>query len=147
MNIFTIDYKVNEVRCADYNKSGRNWRVKLLFKGDKYGLENCLTHDKDEPMIEFYDLTYVDKFGTDGQFVSRYKLSTILFEGWIFSRSELMNASEKNPRHGIALQGDVPEWEISADCLNEIVKQIKILYIKNQLAPLYPAPAREEVLF
>ena len=137
MNIISIDHEVNEVICTDQNNSGRNWRVKLLFKGDKYGLNNCLTHNKDKPMVEFYDLKYIDKFGKDGQFVSRYDLGTILFEGYVFSRSQLMNASERDSRYGITLQGNVDGWEMSADCLNEVLERIKIMYIKNQLAPSY----------
>ena len=27
-----------------------------MFEGDDYGRNHCLTHDKDEPMIEFYDM-------------------------------------------------------------------------------------------
>jgi len=137
MYILSTDHEMNEVKCADHNNSGRNWRVKLLFKGDKYGLDNCLTHNKDKPLIEFHDLKYIDKFGKDGQFVSRYDLGTILFEGYAFSKSQLMNASERDSQYGITLQGDVDGWEMSADCLNEVLEQIKIMYIKNQLAPSY----------
>lgn len=137
MYIFSTDHRVNEVRCADHNEQGRNWRVRLVLKGDKYGLDNCATHDSDEPMVEFYDLHYPETFGTDGQFVSRYNLGTILFEGCALSRSELMNASERNPEYGIDLQGDVDGWEMSADCLTEVLNEMKNFYIKNQLAPSY----------
>ena len=147
MYIFSKDHTVNEVRCTDkkFNhvlpglppEDGKSWRVKLVFKGDKYGLDNCITHDSDEPMVEFYDLSYPETFGTDGQFVSRYNLGTILFEGRALSRSELMKAEERNPEYGIDLQGDVDGWEMSADCLTEVLNEMKNFYIKNQLAPSY----------
>ena len=88
-------------------------------------------------MVEFYDLHHPETFGTDGQFVSRYNLGTILFEGCALSRSELMNASERNPEYGIDLQGNVDGWEMSADCLTECLNEMKNFYIKNQLAPSY----------
>ena len=147
MYITKINNKTNEVTCTDKiinhvlpglpPEDGKSWRVKLVLKGDKYGLDNCLTHDKDEPMVEFYDLSYPETIGEDGQFVSRYSLGTILFEGCGFSRQQLMNAEERNPKYGIDLQGNVDGWEMSADCLTEVLEQIKILYIKNQLAPSY----------
>lgn len=147
MYITKINNRTNEVRCTDkiINKvlpglppeDGKSWRVQLVFKGDKYGLDNCLTHDKNEPMVEFYDLSYPEKFGEDGQFVSRYCLGTILFENCPIDRKNLMKAEERNPKYGIDLQGNVDGWKISADCLTEVLDQIKILYIKNQLAPSY----------
>lgn len=46
--------------------------VRIIRKGDRYGLNNCLTHDKPDSIVEFYDTS--DK----EQFVSRYYVSTIL---------------------------------------------------------------------
>ena len=145
--ITKINNRTNEVRCTDKiinkvfqglpSEDGRSWRVQLVFKGDKYGRDNCLTHDTNEPMVEFYDLSYPETFGEDGQFVSRYSLSTILFERNCFYRQDIINAKERNPKYGIDLQGNVDGWEMSGDCLTEVLDQIKILYIKNQLAPSY----------
>lgn len=60
------------------NTNGREFLVRVVRKGDRYGLDDCLTHDKPEPLIEFYDLKYAGtKFGERGQFVSRYYASTI----------------------------------------------------------------------
>ena len=137
MYIFSTDHRVNEVRCADHNKSGRNWMVKLVMKGNKYGLDNCLTHDEDEPMVEFYDLHYPETFGPDGQFVSRYNLSTILCEGCPLSREDLMNSSARDPEVGINLDGGVDAWSMSGPCLTEVLEVIQFLYIKHTLAPGY----------
>jgi len=146
MYITKINNTANEVICFDPNTRvslQRNWRVKLVMKGDKYGLDNCLTHDDDEPMVEFYDLKYKETFGEEGQFVSRYNLGTILFEGCCLSRKELMKAEERNSEYGIDLQGDVDGWEMSAECLTDVLEEMKIFYIKNQLAPSYSDKADE----
>ena len=52
------------------------FNVRIVRKGDKYGREFCLTYDEDQPMVEFYDSRYPHT--KDGQFVSRYYVSTIL---------------------------------------------------------------------
>ncbi len=91
------------------NKNGRKFRAKIIRKGDQYGKDNCLTHDGDKPLVEFWDLTYQNnKFGPDGQFVSRYYVETIL---------EVVN--------GLCLQGDVPEWNIDAEPMTQVVKWVR----------------------
>jgi len=65
-------------RLVVRNANGREFLVRVVRMGDCYGLDDCLTHDKPEPLIEFYDLKYAGtKFGARGQFVSRYDASTI----------------------------------------------------------------------
>ena len=46
------------------------WAVRIVEKGDKYGLKDGLTHEGDEPLVEFYDTRY--EHTNLGQFVSRY---------------------------------------------------------------------------
>ena len=45
------------------------FNVRIVRAGDRYGRDFCLTHDKDEPLVEFYIGDY---------FVSRYYVATIL---------------------------------------------------------------------
>ena len=80
------------------NNSGRTFTVRVIHKGDRYGLNDCLTHDKAEPTIEFFDKTYTEGFTPLGQFVSRYYLTTL----------------EKRPNDGINLDGGNDGWEVSA---------------------------------
>jgi hypothetical protein len=89
------------------NDAGRNWAVRIVNKGDRYGRDDCLTHDKDEPMVEFYDLTYTEKFGPRGQFVSRYYRNTL---------------TDGCSGYGIDLDGGVPYWSMDGATLIEIVK-------------------------
>lgn len=81
------------------NEAGRAFNVRLVRLGDRYGLDDCLVHDEDEPLVEFYDATYENTpdFGERGQFVSRYYLATF-----------------RAVRGGIDLCGYVREWEVSA---------------------------------
>ncbi len=69
----------NQPGAAPY--AGRRFNVRLVFSGEKYGRDDCLTHDKREPLIEFYDAGVEDsvpKFGPRGQFVARYRLRDII---------------------------------------------------------------------
>lgn len=84
--------------------------VRVVFRGEGYGLfrdgKHACVHDKDEPMVEFYDSRYPHvpvEFDVDeprrGQFVSRYYLSTLLDD----ARTHI---------GGIALDGGVPAWTL-----------------------------------
>jgi hypothetical protein len=86
------------------NGSGRTFNVRLVRKGDRYGLNDCLVHDKDEPMVEFYDATYERDARFDlgrGQFVARYYLDT------------LEDSYGRTTRCGLDLCGHEPAWKIS----------------------------------
>lgn len=81
------------------NADGRQFAIKLLEKGDPYGLRSCLVWTDFEHGVEFYDVMYAGSgFDEVGQFVARYFVSTVLeHEG------------------GLSLCGDIPEWHID-DC-------------------------------
>jgi|TARA_R110000744_G_scaffold342135_1_gene447286 hypothetical protein len=137
IHIVNINNKTNEVICNDILYKNAPWKVKIVFKEDAYGLDNCLTHNEDEPLVEFYDLAHKETFGDKGQFVSRYYLSTILFEGCAISKQDLINAENRDSEVGINLQGNVKGWEMSAPCLTDVLDEIKNLFIKNMLIPHY----------
>ena len=74
------------------------WTVRIVREGDSYGRNDCLVHDKSDPMVEFYDATAdTTKFGPRGQFVSRYYVSTFM-----------------SCRSGLDLCGHVPAWTLPA---------------------------------
>jgi hypothetical protein len=90
-------------------KNGVPFRARIVRQGDTYGLDHCLTHDKADPMIEFYDARYASVlsehtisvaqgFAPEGQFVSRYYLSTFLAHG----------------NSGLCLDGGVDDWTLDA---------------------------------
>lgn len=85
----------------------RPWRVVMLHRGDRYGRDDCLVHHGDEPLVEFWDLANAGETMPDeGQFVSRYYLSTML---------------EHEEGLGLCLQGDVPAWTLSAPVTDLII--------------------------
>ena len=74
-----------------------DWLARMVRTGQRYGREDCLTHDGPEAMIEFYDATQdLAKFGPRGQFVSRYYASTF--------------ADAVADGRGLNLHGGVPAW-------------------------------------
>jgi hypothetical protein len=69
------------------------FNVRVVFRGEGYGLNDSLINDKDVALVEFYD----NRHGTDrGQFVSRYYASTLL----------------ENDNRGLILDGGVPAWTV-----------------------------------
>ncbi len=93
----------------------RPFTVKVLFKGDKYGLNDCLTHDKDEPLVEFYDFANAGKaFGPLGQFVSRYYASTIL------------GLLRGDVPCGLDLQCDEPVWKIDSAAVRMMCRFVEL---------------------
>jgi len=88
------------------NANGRGWSVRLLRKGDNYGLNDVLTVNQEEPLVEFYDATYANDARFDvglGQFVSRY-YATSLAES----------------AGGLNLDGGVAVWFVDADAMTEV---------------------------
>ena len=77
---------------------GRRFSVRTVRRGMRYGLNDVLTHDRDDPLIEFYDASQsAEKFGPRGQFVSRYFASTLA--GHV---------------GGLSLHGGVAVWTVPA---------------------------------
>ena len=83
--------------------------VRFVNKGDTYGRNFCLTHDKDEPMIEFYDARYPHT--EFGQFVSRYYVKTL-----------------RGHTGGLILDGGIPEWTVSSAGMEQVQNLIEQSY-------------------
>jgi len=85
------------------------YTIRFVNKGEKYGLQFCLTHDKDEPMIESYDARYPHT--EFGQFVTRYYVQTL-----------------RDHEGGLDLHGGVPEWKVSAAGMQQVKQLISATY-------------------
>ncbi len=106
-------------------ESGVRWCVRIVFEGDNYGLNHCLEHDKDEPLIEFYDMdsgaAAIMRNSGDkteaylaeeyGQFVSRYYYSTLKMRDRMGNGNALTDWSER----GLNLHGGVDRWSVSSE--------------------------------
>lgn len=82
--------------------NGVPFLMRFVRKGDGYGRNQAATHDKDRPLIEFYDARYRfegERGGEYGQFISRYYADTLL------------SGSAEN---GLNLEGSVADWSIDA---------------------------------
>lgn len=94
------------------NRHGIPFNVKVVQKGESYGRNNCLTHDRDDALVEFYDARYVDgRFSEEGQFVSRYYVSTLL-------------ESANYPR-GLCLEGGVEDWYVTEGNMVDVLNFIR----------------------
>lgn len=80
-------------------------KIKLVFRGDTFGREHCVTHKDSEPLVEFYDARFTDGFEPEGQFITRYSLS-------------MLDGTNRWCRGGsisgrtLCLQSDIPNWTV-----------------------------------
>jgi len=85
---------------------GLSFAVRIVVQGDRYGRDGCLTHEKQEPMVEFYDASQAGRWddiytGHLGQFTGgRYYVSTL-----------------KDHRTALSLDGGVPSWTVTGASL------------------------------
>ena len=107
---------------SETSKIFGHFNVRILRKGEKYGLEDCLTHKERKPLVEFYDYRHRnDKEWKRGQFVSRYYAETLLKHDLNF---------------GLVLYGDSPEWIVSADYMREILAWLRQELREDELPKL-----------
>ena len=100
---------MNKIAKFYDNERGQPWTIRILDTGDKYGREDCLTHEKEEPTVEFYDADHPHTIDAPsgtvlGQFVARYYISTIADGGG----------------GGLNLMGYEPKWTINALCMDNV---------------------------
>lgn len=99
---------MNTENTFSINSNNIPFNIKIIFQNDHYGLDNCLTYKRYEPMIEFYDARYPHT--ENGQFVSRYYITTLL---------------EGNDNRGLCLDGGIPDWNIDAQAMNTVKEWLK----------------------
>jgi len=68
------------------NREGQRLAGRVVFKGDLYGLNNCLEHGKDDPLVEFWwpsanRTDFPERYADDDAcFIGRYYLTTLTGE-------------------------------------------------------------------
>lgn len=107
------------------NSEGRRFYVRVVFRGDRFGLDDKLKHDEDDPLIEFYDFTHrtprrrspagLPEFGPRGQFVSRYFARTL---------------AEHREGTGICLDGGVSVWSIDATTFQPVLELARAIKVR-----------------
>jgi len=113
-------------------RNGVPFHVRLVRKGERYGLNHGLTHEAEDELIEFYDQRFdhaYDHIGTRdeaiaagaeplGQFVARYYLRTL---------------QDRRPGDSLQLDGGVPQWTVDSESLASALAEIREL----RLAAIY----------
>jgi hypothetical protein len=94
------------------NNKGTPFMVRIVRRGQGYGRNFCITHNEDEPLIEFYDARYMHT--SYGQFVARYYMNTIL---------------DRNQNIGLDLYGGEADWKIDANTMTHITE-----WMQNEVA-------------
>lgn len=89
---------------------GIPFNVRLIKQGEKWGIDRCVTHDKIDPLVEFYDARYT-KITSLGQFISSYYLSTLIIT--------------KSCREGLNLHGGEPDWYIDKQGMTEVFEWLE----------------------
>ena len=104
------------------NTNGLRFNLRAIFKGDKYGLNDCLINEE-QLLIEFYDDRY--KHTEHGQFVSRYYAETLL--GNEYEWHERIGTDG----HGLCLDGGVKDWAIDALSCEMVLRWIEWVILEN----------------
>jgi len=100
------------------NSVGYAFNVRLVRKGDCYGLDDVLVHDRNEPLIEFWDASLENdpRFTPGlGQFASRYFLGTLTGKDGYFGQGHRLGSS------GLDLCGHVSEWKVTGANVMEVI--------------------------
>lgn len=101
------------------NSSGDEFEVRIIRKGERYGLNDCLVNDEsdrffrpsDPILVEFWDAGQDPKRFQGGcQFVNRYGLGTLLSGGTDV---------------GLNLYGGEPRWSIDADAMKSVYEWLE----------------------
>lgn len=111
---------------------GTPFLVRVVFEGDRYGRLDCLVHDQEEPLVEFYDASNGDT--PRGYFVSRYYLETLI---------NPRNGSLIN-REGLLLDTGSPHWMLDALALQESITVALFFAYRRQARELGKALAKAD---
>ena len=91
------------------NVNGRKFDARVVDTNDNYGLNDGLVNE-DDPMVEFYDMGSSNF--PNGQFVSRYYVSTIVED------------ENRLIQNGLNLDGGIAKWSLTGDQMKDAINQI-----------------------
>ena len=97
--------------------TGLSFNARIVRQGDSYGRDFKLTHDGAEPLVEFYDKRFPHTTDPEGvvlgQFVSRYRLSTLFPDGV--------------SQGGLNLDGGISAWSLDAEAMEDLAVNIRAM--------------------
>jgi hypothetical protein len=109
-----------------HNQLGVRFNVRLVKKGDRYGLDNCLVHEKDEPIVEFYDARHPHT--EYGQFITRYAVSSLRGTDEWSRRAHWPDLRT----HGLDLMGHVAAWKLEPENVREVLRALDFAGIPKE---------------
>lgn len=103
------------------------WRVHLVMPGERYGLNDASTYEREDaeehghglPLVEFYDVSQDPARFPGGQFVSRYYMGTLLG----------MDSHYDTPiseMRAFTLDCGIPSWTVSGDDLKRVAGWLEV---------------------
>lgn len=97
------------------------FHIRIVRRGEGYGLNKQVIHNDRDPLVEFYDAEYAGRsnFDPEGQFVSRYYVSTLL---------------NFRPGEGIGLHGNSTCWSVDHQ---------PMAGLRNKLREMFPEYAKD----
>lgn len=120
----SIEDVMGEILCEKHPKELEigQWRVRVVEKGDLYGVENRVPWNDEKPLVEFYDMNVDKKDFPEGRFTTgRYYIDKLLNPG-LFG-SSLEDMVEKNK--GFNLNPIYVEWTVQPGDLAVISAWLK----------------------
>lgn len=110
----------SEIVARVTNASGRPFHVVLVRPGDRYGLNDKLTHEGTEPLVEFWDASFAEdpRFTLGrGQFVSRYYLSTLTGSDGL--------GTPRPTTTGLHFCGHAPTWWVTGENVTTAIAAVQ----------------------
>ena len=97
------------------NNKGRQFNIRIVPQGEKYGRNDCVTNNDTDPIVAFYDATYIqpEHGWRHGQPCSSYFATTLLSDG------------DEIARRGLCLHGGIKEWDIDGKAMAVVIDYIK----------------------
>ena len=96
------------------NDEHTTYVVRIIQPGQKFGRTNSLTAE--HCLVEFYDTRY--DFDPYGQFVSAYRLKTLLDRG----------------EGGLCLDGGVAQWTVTVTNMKKLRTWLELFHLEYELA-------------
>lgn len=88
------------------NEAGRRFEVRCIRQGDRYGLNACLVHDRDEPLVELTEVPITGPLSPPGPgLVARFPARTFL---------------DRGPGSDLWLCGRDAAWRLAPDQIRQV---------------------------
>jgi hypothetical protein len=103
--------------------TGLAFNARIVLQGDTYGVNHAFTHDDPDPLVEFYDTRFAHSRDPQGvmlgQFISRYRLSTLFEDGKAI--------------RGLDLDGGIPSWTLDTQTMDDLAVNLRAMNLLPEI--------------